>query len=209
MGTSAKASPDGSSKARGRPRKFEYDRALDAALELFWSQGYRTTTTRDLENAVGLSQSSIYNAFGSKRALLESALDRYEAMTDEQLLRPLEQSADGIAAIEAFFVALREWVTRRGRRGCMLINMMAEAGGLDDGVTQRTGAYRDRVRSAFREALRRAVLAGEIDDAGFDERADLLMGLVLGLNIAARGGVPAPELTRLLDAARMQLQSWR
>ena len=91
----------------------------------------------------------------------------------------------------------------------MLINMMAEDGGLDDGVTQRTRAYRDRVRSAFREALRRAALAGEIEDAGVDERADLLMGLVLGLNIAARGGVPAPELTRLLDAARMQLQSWR
>ena len=117
MGTKAKSNPEGSSKPRGRPRKFKSDRVLDAALELFWSQGYRTTTTRDLENAVGLSQSSIYNAFGSKRGLLESALDRYEAMTDERLLRPLERSTEGIAAIERFFAALGEWVTRKGRRG--------------------------------------------------------------------------------------------
>ena len=182
---------------------------LEAALELFWKEGYRTTTTRDLENALGLSQSSIYNAFGSKQDLLEAALDRYEEMTNREMLCPLEQSNEGLEALEHFFVALGRWVTHDGRRGCMLINMMAEDGGTTDKVTLRARAYRDRVRDALREALARAARMGETTEEGLDGRADLLLGLVLGLNIAARGGAGEPELERLLGAVRIQIRSWR
>lgn len=192
----------------GRPRAFATEEALDAALELFWKRGYRTTTTRDLETALGLSQSSIYNAFGSKQDLLEVALDRYEAMTDRELIQPLERSPKGLAAIETFFASLAHWVTHRGRRGCMLINMMAEDGSETHAITQRSRAYRARVRAALRKALAHAAKRGETTDVALDERADLLVGLVLGLNIAARGGASKPEFARLLDAVRAQIRCW-
>ena len=193
----------------GRPRRFEMEGVLDAALELFWKQGYRTTTTRDLETALGLRQSSIYNAFGSKQGLLEAALNRYEALTDRELLRPLEQSQEGLTALDTFFVALAHWVTHQGRRGCMLINMMAEDGDTTAAITQRSRSYRSRVRAALREGLARAAGKGEIQDSALDDRADLLVGLVLGLNIAARGGASESELDRLLAAVRTQIGSWR
>ncbi len=182
---------------------------LDAALELFWKQGYRTTTTRELETALGLSQSSIYNAFGSKKDLLEAALNRYEELTDQELLRPLERASTGLAAVDTFFVDLGHWVTHEGRRGCMLINMMAEDGGETDAITRRARVYRTRVRDALRESVVRAVSEGETRDIDPDDCADLLLGLVLGLNIAARGGASDVELATLLDAVRAQIRSWR
>ncbi|MDH3689514.1 MAG: TetR/AcrR family transcriptional regulator [Gammaproteobacteria bacterium] len=195
-------------RLRGRPRGFKIEKALDAALELFWKQGYSNTTTRELETNLGLSQSSIYNTFGCKRDLLAAALDRYEAITDRELLGPLEQSDKGLASIETFFDALQHWVTHQGRRGCMLINMMAEDGGETDAIAKRARSYRTRVRNALRDALVRAVKDGETADNALEDRADLLLGLVLGLNIAARARASDAELRTLFDAVRTQIRSW-
>ncbi len=193
----------------GRPKNFNTEAVLDKALELFWQHGYTTTTTRELESGLGLKQSSIYNAFGSKRGLLDAALDRYEALTDKTLLLPLEQSNEGLAAIEAFFIALYHWVTHKGRRGCMLINMMAEDGGETEAISKRTRKYRKRVRTAFRNALLQSSAEGEITDDAIESRADLLVSLALGLNIAARGGLSNTELEKMLDASCNQIRSWQ
>ncbi|MPZ63501.1 MAG: hypothetical protein GEU93_19895, partial [Propionibacteriales bacterium] len=70
----------------------------------------------------------------------------------------------------------------------MVINLMAEDGGDNHVITRRTRRYRERVRQALRTALGRAAELGEIDDAAVNERADLLFGMVLALNMAVRGG---------------------
>lgn len=196
-------------RSPGRPREFEPDVILDAALELFWKHGYRTTATRELEAVLGVSQSSLYNTFGSKQNLLEAALDRYEALTDQQLLQPLEGAQDGLAAVDRFFADLCRWVTHDGRRGCMLINMMAEDGGETDAITKRARAYRARVRSVLRKTLERAQREGETGDIDPNDCADLLLALVLGFNIAARGGASDSELAALMGAARAQIRTWR
>lgn len=193
----------------GRPRSFEADKVLDDALELFWRNGYRATTMRELESAFGLSQSSLYNAFGSKADLLTAALDRYEARIDAQLVRPLEDSGGGLDAIDKFFTALGGWVTGNGRRGCMIINLMAEDGGVDEKITARTRRYRHRVRRALFDALSRAGDHGEATPGDVEARADLLFGVVLGLNIAARGGAAPREIHAITAGARHQVAQWR
>ncbi len=187
----------------GRPRSFDTDEVLDRAVDLFWRRGYRDTTTRDLESALGISQSSLYNAFGSKQGLMEAALDRYEKLTEDALLTPLE-TAEGLDGISEFFEALAAWVTGDGRRGCMIINLMAENGGADDLVDKRTRRYRRRVRDALRDALLRAGI-----ESHAEVRADLLFGEVLGINVVARGGAGSSEVARLLAAARHLIDSWR
>jgi TetR/AcrR family transcriptional repressor of nem operon len=193
----------------GRPRLFDPSAVLERALELFWQNGYRATTTRVLEDGLGLSQSSLYNAFGSKRQLFEAALDRYEDMTKQALVEPLEESSDGLAAIDRFFGALGEWVTHEGRGGCLIINLMAEDGGEDDAITTRTRAYRARVRGALGGALQRAALSGEIGTDSLDRRTDVLFGQVLAVNISARGGSSTGEVRALLAGVSHLLESWR
>jgi TetR/AcrR family transcriptional repressor of nem operon len=196
------------SSSPGRPRSFVTEDALDAALELFWKNGYRVTTARDLEESLGLNASSIYNAFGSKEALLVEALGRYESRITGALIEPLERSDEGIAAIEAFFVALGEWVTHDGRRGCMLVNMMAEDAGATKAISKRVRAYGARLRNAFSRALERAMQAGELVPDDIEPRTDLLMCQVFGLNIAARGGSSVAELSRLVSAVQRQIAEW-
>ena len=186
----------------GRPRTFEDQRVLGQALELFWKKGYESTTTRELEDALGLSQSSIYNAFGSKHGLLMAALSLYESLISKQLDEPLEEATDPMEGINQFFDNLAEWVTHDGRRGCMIINLMAEDAGDNEEITKRTRAYRRRVRDALGTALQRAGVPNH------EARADILYGMVLGLNIAARGGGLTTEVERLVRSSHSVIDSW-
>ncbi|MFY0619547.1 TetR/AcrR family transcriptional regulator [Shimia sp.] len=53
------------------------DAALDAALTLFWTKGYASTSLKDLERATGMHPGSLYAAFGSKAQLYCLSLERY------------------------------------------------------------------------------------------------------------------------------------
>ena len=195
--------------APGRPRGFDEERALEAAVELFWSKGFRNATTRDLESASGLTSSSLYNAFGSKQALFATALARYQSRITASLVGPLENDTEGLPALDRFFEELRDWLHREGRRGCMLVNMMAEDAGTTEEFASMAASYRARVERAFATALQRAADAGDVAPAGIEGRASLLLAQVLGINIAARAGATMEELTKLVGAARQQIAEWR
>jgi len=196
-------------RSPGRPRKLESDAILDAALELFWKNGFSTTTTRELESHLGLNQSSIYNQFGSKQNLLEQALDRYEKLTTESLLLPLQLGTEGLHDIQMFFNNLQRWVTRDSRKGCLLINMMAEDAATTETITKRTRAYRRTVKQSLRRSLELANKRGQLTDLEIAHKAELLMALTLGFNISVRGGATKQEQKSLLSAVSMQLDSWR
>ena len=57
--------------------------------------------------------------------------------------------------------------------------------------------------------VRRPLGRDDCPDPTPDARADLLVALILGLNIAARGGASSAELERMLAAVHHQLADWR
>lgn len=59
----------------GRPRIFDMEAALEAAMLLFWEQGYEATSLAQLRETTGLSSASLYGAFGSKEGLFEKAVE--------------------------------------------------------------------------------------------------------------------------------------
>ena len=61
----------------GRPREFDRDAALEAAMLLFWRKGFAMTSMSDLCEAMGIRSPSLYAAFGNKRRMFELALRRY------------------------------------------------------------------------------------------------------------------------------------
>lgn len=53
-------------------------RILDAAIDLFSINGYSGVSIRDIARAVGIKESSIYNHFSSKEALLDEMFTLYD-----------------------------------------------------------------------------------------------------------------------------------
>jgi TetR/AcrR family transcriptional repressor of nem operon len=129
-------------------------------------------------------------------------------LTDEALIQPLRSSEDGIAALLRYFSDLSDWITRDGRQGCMLINLMAEDGGKNPAFAARAKRYRNRVKQSLRVVLDTASKRGEIYAGDNESRAMILIGLTLGLNIAARFCASPDELKQMTDAIQNQIQSW-
>ncbi len=192
----------------GRPRTFDVDQALDAAMHVFWRGGVRGTTTRQLERALGLGQSSISTAFGSKADLADAALGRYIAALRRDLLEPLRDAPDGLAAIDRFLADLSDWHCADGGRGCMLGRLMCEGPPSEPRIAARVAGYRADLHAALDAALGRAAAAGEIPAGGRRERRDLIVAVVLGMNLAVQAGYDVPALRDLARAGRSQVASW-
>lgn len=145
-----------------RPRTFDRDDALGAALDVFWHQGYEATSVQNLVDATGLNRASLYNTFGSKHALYVEALRRYRAEKQGDLLHTL-RNADGPALqiIRSVLEDVADEAAACPKKGsCFLTNTATERGPDD------TEAARE-VRTGFRhfeEVLADVLTRGQ--DAG-------------------------------------------
>ena len=64
----------------GRPKEYDDSAVIDAAMDVFWTNGYEDSSTQELCERTGLGRGSLYHAFGSKQNLYEQALRRYQEL---------------------------------------------------------------------------------------------------------------------------------
>lgn len=82
-------------EGRKRPGKTARDEVLDAAAELFTTLGFAATSTRQIAEAVGIRQASLYHHFRTKNDILASLLSGtvMSSLSAAQRLRPRSEPA--------------------------------------------------------------------------------------------------------------------
>ena len=197
-------------RGRGRPREFDADEVLDRVIDLFWSQGYEATSVADLAEASGLNKSSIYNTFGSKEQLFQSAIERYVEAREAKFHALLRDGTGGLDDVHRMLdLARHEADAPLGWRGCMAVNTATELGGREPAMTRMSTRFRDEIRISFRAALQRAAAAGEIDADAVERYAELLLAFMLSLSVFSRGGADSAELGRQFEAISTTINTWR
>lgn len=189
----------------GRPRGFDEDKALDAAMRLFWAQGYDATGVADLTKAMGITPPSLYSAFGGKQELFRRAVDRYVAGPAHHLADALTRPAAREVA-ESLLRAMVELAAGDGTpHGCMTVQ-----GAL--ATAERSRAVRDDL--AIRRRQGEELLAWRLGQAGPGELpagqdpavlARYLFAVSFGLAVQAAGGATAAELHEVIDVV---MGSW-
>ncbi|MFF4715698.1 TetR/AcrR family transcriptional regulator [Streptomyces eurythermus] len=190
-----------------RPRTFDEEQALDAAMRTFWRKGYEATSTEDLCAATGLGRSSIYNTFKSKRALFQRVLDRYMTTMNAGQLAVLEDPAlSGAERIRALFARVLDGDAENrpaGRSlGCLGVNTTVELAGRDAvaaGMLERDTAHRLDALRAVVEAGRRDGSITSSRDAG--DLARFLNATIAGLRVSAQGGADRAALDAIAAIA--------
>lgn len=191
--------------ARGRPRSFDEEDAVERAMGVFWSRGYHATALPDLLRATKLSRGSLYAAFGDKHSLFLRALDRYIADAVTRLnveLDPRKEPVEGLRTYLAGYVDRTSGA--HGRRGCLVIATAMELAGRDADVNRRIASFFQIMEGRVANALSRAKATGKLAD-GVDpsNAARILVCFVEGLRVisrtASKGAITQAASDALLD----------
>ena len=147
----------------GRPLEFDPDLALDAAMQVFWNGGYEATSLQNLLEAMDLSKSSFYQAFGSKQQLFERCLKRYRDTMAAAMLEGLSQAGSGRQFIEDMLCSvLEEACSGEKPRGCLVMNTANEFAQADPAVAEWVTQGVTRFTRVFEAAVARAQREGDI-----------------------------------------------
>ena len=196
---------DAPARPRGRPRLFDEETALDDLTDQFWRKGYSQTSVADLVDACGVHKPSLYRIFGSKEELFARILRRYLDARMDMFATLIDSTGPGIEGVHTFLSLLRDDViSGSSRHGCLLVASSTELGGTTPGFDDFGPAY----RAALRERI--IVLVGRAGGtrALIEQRADLLVTWLMGLDVTVRGAGDEPEIDRVTDAMHATVDTW-
>lgn len=192
--------------ARGRPREFDADNALEAALKVFWRKGFEGASLPDLTRAMGINRPSLYAAFGNKEALFRKALDRYAHGPAAYVRQALDEPTARRVVERLLRGAVDVLTDPRNPRGCLAVQGALACGEASDGVRKELNSRRAAGEAALRRRLERARSEGDLPaSANPADLARYVTTLVHGMSVQATGGASRAQLRRVADLA---LQSW-
>ncbi|WAL44877.1 TetR/AcrR family transcriptional regulator [Rhodococcus pyridinivorans] len=193
-------------KTVGRPRGFDADEALERAMRVFWEHGYEGASLSCLTEAMGISTTSMYSAFGNKEELFRKALERYTEGPSAYLSRALEEPTALRVATAILEGTIRTTTCPTNPAGCMGVQGALSASDAGREVRELLVAWRNNGCSRVRERFERAVASGDLPpdtDAGLLARYTTT--LAFGIAVQAASGVDRDELRKMTEAA---LRSW-
>ena len=186
----------------GRPMEVDPEGALGKAMQVFWSQGYEATSTADLLAAMGLSKSSLYQTFGSKRQLFLRCLDHYCQQGTNVQRAKLAGAKPG----KQFLINRFREMTKPGEagkpKGCLLVNTACEFG--EGGEEREFGSFvesaLEKSKRVFQGAIEQAQSDGEIPkDKDPRQLAEFLRMSACGLMVMRKMNTDQSTLNRVVD----------
>jgi AcrR family transcriptional regulator len=187
----------------GRPRGFDRDAALKAAMYLFWRKGFAAASMNDLCDAMGVSSPSLYAAFGSKEALYLEAVEQYVRIHGPPIWDKLAEGPTARVGIENLLIAAAESLpkSRATPAGCM--TMLAAVG--DEwpaAIARVVKKVRLEMLGMLRSRLETAVAKGELPaSTDIDGLSRFYLSAFQGMAIQARDGATQAELSAVAAAA--------
>lgn len=191
-------------KARGRPREFDTDQALDRAMLVFRQKGFHAASIADLSEAMQLTAGSIYKAFKDKRTLFLQVFERYASLRNAQLRQRLASFATGrerLAELLRFYLDSARAV--EGRRGCLVVGSAVELQVLDeelstlvrDAVTRNKGLLISLLQQGQQDGSVAASLC-------IETAAELILCIAFGMRVVGK----VEDLTHREETLRLAMK---
>jgi len=189
----------GQKRSVGRPREFDEERALEAAMDEFWKKGYESTSLNDLCCCTGLHKGSLYQAFGDKHQLFMRSLNHYADREFKDVAAVALEQDSPLDSIRALVRTVCDHAAEG--RGCLMINSMVELAPHDAEVRDMLAQEGQRRIGVMAELLTKAQELGEIRaELNPLKLAQQLMVGLAGSAALVKGLITTEEVMELLES---------
>lgn len=173
---------------------------------VFWEHGYEGASLANLTEAMGISTTSMYAAFGNKEELFRKALERYTEGPSAYLDRALREPTALGAATAVLAGTIRTTTSPTHPRGCLGVQSALTAGDSGQAVRDLLAAWRNNGCECLRQRFEKAVEDGDLPpQADPALLARYVTTLAFGIAVQAASGVDRAELQAMADAS---LRNW-
>ena len=187
----------------GRTKEFNTDEALEVAMRVFWKNGDEATSMENLEEAMKLKRTSIYNAFGNKRKLYQSVLDRYLNTILSRFAVVLKQADSAQEAIEGVFRAIIDHnFSFDNPGGCLVVLSVMENQQHDESTRRMLEDILQGLSHAVIKRLKQGVVEGELKpDTPVRRIGEQVTAMLNGITVMAKAHFPERHLRELAEAS--------
>ena len=192
------------SRSVGRPREFDEEVALEAAMDAFWARGYEATSMADLCSCTGLHKGSLYQAFGDKHTLFMNALTHYAESEFHETTSVMRDSDSPLENIRAVINKIME--DAGGEKGCMMINTMVELAPHDPAVKAALQGFGEKRMQAITGMIAKARESGEITVQTEPRKLARQLMMTMAGGAAMVKGVLSPE--EIVETINELIDSW-
>ena len=172
---------------------------MDAAVVVFWREGYKGADTASLAAAMGLTKPSVYSAFGDKRDLFMKVLQRYRETAGSEAMMAFDAAGTIEDAVADFLLNTCDDPVRRKRRARMPDRLCCCS--MCETMEDVRDLLADTLRKSEEHLTARFACASQSGSLppGFpcERRAALMVDLMQASAVRARSGATLKELTRL------------
>ncbi|MCA0312590.1 MAG: TetR/AcrR family transcriptional regulator [Candidatus Melainabacteria bacterium] len=192
-----------------RPREFDIEEALDAAISTFWEHGYEATSMDDLLNAMGLTKGSLYKAFGDKHNLFLLSLQDYLDHLFERMKETVDSDSDPVQALNALMGLVEELCCKQTTaRGCFAVNTVVELSQRDGKAGEILKKHLIRVEKLLAKLISHGQESGDFRvDMSAEHLAESLFVYIFGMLAQSRGITNQARARRLSTFALAMLQA--
>jgi len=184
-----------------RTKQFDERQALISAMLVFWEKGYEGTSIHDLEQAMGLNRTSIYNAFGNKRAIFERVMACYKESVMSALFAELEKAPSVKQGVRRMLNgALDLHYDADNPGGCLVVLSVVESGQHDEQSQAGLQESLHQLKAALQERLGKAKKSGELSkDLDAASTATTIAATMAGMMVLGMANFSKASLKKTIN----------
>ena len=165
------------------PRQIDQTQLIKKAVPIFWNNGFRAVSYKDLAEGMGISQSFLYNQWGKEQLLLDS-IDSYLSRNIDPVFESIAKDKRGVEAIREVYHEVAKSNFNEDPCTYMLMNIALELKCELNSLRPVYAKFFKDMRAAYTKALERSYEVGRIKESSkIPDYVEMLVGLMFGLNL--------------------------
>ncbi len=130
-----------------RYKEYNVNRVLDKSMTLFWNQGFRGCSIKDLVNETNVNRFSLYHEFTNKEGILYQSLKYYREKQSSNNIEILKEKGNASNILKAFYFSFLN--KENAIKGCYIIHIGTELADSDDQIKIIVNDYLKEIKEQF------------------------------------------------------------